>query len=195
MVIWPMKGLDKQETRIFDSRRRRFVSCGRLVHDKGFGDVIAAFARIASSHMNWDLVVIGDGPEEENLKKLAAVYGLTHRILFTGFSEDAHSLFRQCDVFVHGSSQEGFGLVIAEAQASGLPVVCYDCLAGPRDIVTHGVDGLLINKGDISALAAALGILARDEEMRSRMSISSNKSKIRYEPRALLPRWSAVFCQ
>jgi glycosyltransferase involved in cell wall biosynthesis len=193
LLVWPsLGGADSSAPRL-SRERRRFVSCGRLVFDKGFEDVIEAFSRVAASISEWDLVIIGDGPAEEALKGEAKSRGLIDRVMFVGHTDQAHKCYEESDVFVYASPKEGFGMVIAEAQASGLPVICYDCLAGPRDIVCDGESGILIPLGDVEALADAMRQLAFNDELRLTMSKKASRVFERLGVQALMPTWGNAF--
>ena len=193
LLVWPsLGGADSSAPRL-SRERRRFVSCGRLVFDKGFEDVIEAFSRVAASISEWDLVIIGDGPAEEALKGEAKSRGLIDRVMFVGHTDQAHKYYEESDVFVYASPKEGFGMVIAEAQASGLPVICYDCLAGPRDIVCDGESGILIPLGDVEALADAMRQLAFNDELRLTMSKKASRVFERLGVQALMPTWGNAF--
>jgi len=193
LLVWPSRvGSDSSIPRP-SRERQRFVSCGRLVFDKGFEDVIEAFSRVATSLSGWDLVIIGDGPAEEALKDEAKTRGLADRVIFVGHTDEAHRHYEGADVFVYASRKEGFGMVIAEAQASGLPVICYDCLAGPRDIVRDGESGILIPLGDVEAFADAMRQLALNDELRLTMSNRARKVSERLGAQALMPAWGNAF--
>jgi glycosyltransferase involved in cell wall biosynthesis len=169
------------------------VTSGRLVFDKGFDAVLDSFSRVATLLPDWDIAIIGDGPAAASLKEKAIALGLAPRVHFYGFVDNAHEIYEKSDIFVYASPCEGFGMVIAEAQASGLPVVCYDCLAGPRDIVTDGVDGFLIKLGDAEGFARALYSLASDHCTREIMATAARLGRRRFEDAALMPKWGNVF--
>lgn len=193
LLVWPsLDGANSLGHRL-SRERRRFVSCGRLVFDKGFEDVIEAFSRVAASISEWDLLIIGEGPAEEALKSAVKSRGLIDRVMFVGHTDQAHKFYEESDVFVYASPKEGFGMVIAEAQASGLPVICYDCLAGPRDIVCDGESGILIPLGDVEAFADAMRQLAFNDELRLTMSKEASRVFERLGVEALMPTWGNAF--
>jgi glycosyltransferase involved in cell wall biosynthesis len=113
--------------------------------------------------------------------------------MFVGHTDQAHRYYEGSDVFVYASPKEGFGMVIAEAQASGLPVICYDCLAGPRDIVCDGESGILIPLGDVGAFADAMRQLAFNDELRLTMSKKASRVFERLGVQALMPTWGNAF--
>jgi len=193
LLIWPSAQASRSAVPLFDPRRRRFVTCGRLVHDKGFDIIIESFSRIAHDCPAWDLVIVGEGPEADALKALANSKKLDERVHFTGYSDGAHLIYDACDVFVYASPQEGFGMVIAEAQASGLPAICTDCLAGPSDIVSDNRSGCLIPVGAVDEFSHAMKRLALDDEVRTQMSSQAVLVIDRFSEDAITPRWSDAF--
>ncbi len=145
---------------------------GRLAWEKGFADLIKAFAALGSSE-TW-LVIAGDGPDWEELRALAGALDVSSRVLFTGFIEDVPGLLADLDLFVLSSHQEGHPLALLEAMAMGTPVVATD-IAGVAETITDGVDGLLVPAGDVPALAEAIRAVGRDPEIAARMSRGARK--------------------
>jgi glycosyltransferase involved in cell wall biosynthesis len=96
-------------------------------------------------------------------------------------------------LFVLSSRFEGFGLVLVEAMTCGLPVVSFDCPHGPRDIIAHGKDGLLVPNGDIHALAEAMVRLMEHAELRQQMGVQGQKDVQRYAIDTVMARWMQLF--
>jgi glycosyltransferase involved in cell wall biosynthesis len=192
LLIWPSPQGASATILPLDARRQRFVTCGRLVQDKGFDVILEAFSLVALDCPGWDLVIIGDGPSEHSLKALARAKGLEGRVIFLGYSDQANLYYDVCDIFVYASPKEGFGMVIAEAQASGLPAICFDCLAGPSDIVSDQKSGLLISVGDLDGFARAMLQLASDEVLRAQMAGQAGRVAERFGIASIIPRWRSV---
>jgi len=146
----------------------RIATVGRLAPEKDLGTLLRAFA-IARQSLNALLWVVGEGPELESLRKLADKLGIGDSVEFVGFNSDPFSVVRSADVFVHTALFEGFGNVILEAMASGVPVIATDCDFGPREIIRHGENGLLAAAADADRLAAEIVALCNDAGMRSRL--------------------------
>ena len=91
------------------------------------------------------------------------------------------------------SNYEGFGMVLVEAMACGVPTIAFDCKCGPRDIIDHGKNGLLVPDGDISGLAEAMMRLMADEEERRAMSRNALKVVDTYSEEAVMAKWIALF--
>ena len=132
---------------------------GRLVPEKGFRELVRAFA--AESFHNVWLIIAGDGPDWEELHALVDVFDLRGRVLLPGFVDDVPGLLADLDVFVLPSLAEEHPVVLLEAMAMACPVVATE-IAGVGDTIADGVDGRLVVAGDIASLAEALGALIRD---------------------------------
>lgn len=152
------------------ARRRPFVvAAGRLTPQKGHPLLIEAFAR-APAAAECDLVILGEGPLEASLRARAAALGLGDRVIFAGFQNNPWAWFARADLFVLPSLWEGFGNVVAEAMASGAPVLATDCDFGPREQIRHGENGWLVAPNDAGALAAGLQRLLTDPMLAERLA-------------------------
>jgi glycogen(starch) synthase len=144
----------------------RFVlALGRVVENKGFDLLIEAFASVAASHKDVDLVVGGDGSALSSLRELAAHLGIADRVRFPGRLSriEVVAAMTQAEVFVMPSRVEPFGIVILEAWRAGLPVVATSN-GGPAEFMHDGEDGVLVDPFDRAALAGALDGLLSDPQ-------------------------------
>jgi len=142
------------------SLKKEIVYVGRLAADKQIDHIIHAFGMMAKEHPEWKLSIYGTGPEEENLNDLIHSLALEGQAVLRGFTEDPHGVFKEAAFSVMASRFEGFGLVILESLANGCPVIAYDFKYGPKDLIQDGQNGILIEKNNIEALAAAMQRLA-----------------------------------
>jgi glycosyltransferase involved in cell wall biosynthesis len=136
-------------------RRDTVITIGRLEPQKRHDVTLQAFARLVQTR-SAHLVVVGSGREEQPLRSLARDLGIADKVEFTGFVADPNDRLANADVFALSTDHEGFGNVIVEALAWGLPVVVSDVPYGPRFILEDGRYGDLVPAGDIGALAEAL---------------------------------------
>ena len=117
----------------------------------------------------------------------------SNRCHLNGPVEDVVKAYQESSIFVLSSRFEGFGMVLIEAMACGLPVVSFDCPAGPDEIITDGVDGLLVPSGDVHALAEKLMVLMSDENLRRRLGQQARQTAQRYEMTTIANQWIALF--
>jgi glycosyltransferase involved in cell wall biosynthesis len=136
-------------------RQKTILAVGRLVEEqKRFSDLMLAMQSLP----DFSLIVVGSGPDEARLRKLAVDLGLAERLRFTGFVSDRKELLRlyqECGVFVSTSSWEAVALVVLEAMSCEAPVVATR-IPSFMDLLTDGADGLLVAVGAPAALAKAI---------------------------------------
>lgn len=157
---------------------------GRLVRRKGVDDLLHAFAEVRSRIADAKLVIVGDGPERENLERMVAELGLSGAVRFTGMlrGERLHEEYENCDVFVlpskavqEDAASEGLGLTLIEAAMHGKPLVG-TTHGGIPEVIQDGVNGLLVPPNDSHLLAEALTRLVKDKELARKMGENSLKS-------------------
>ncbi|MDX2202690.1 MAG: glycosyltransferase [Hyphomicrobiaceae bacterium] len=170
-------------------RRRWLVAMGRLVPQKGFDMLFAAFAKLAPSFPDWNLLILGEGKLRQTLQKQLEVAGLADRVRMPGLVRNPHAVMRRCDLFVLSSRYEGQALALAEALSCGLPAVSFDCPSGPRLIVRDGVDGLLAEANNVEALAEALATLMRDDVRRASMAKEAPDARERFGADRIAAVW------
>jgi len=151
-----------------DGRKLLFV--GRLHARKGFAVAVAAFSSLAAQRGDLRLVVAGEGGEASALHRLPDAIRGRVRMLGTVPNPELPPIHAACDVFLApNTGGESFGVVLTEAMAAGLPVVASD-IPGFDEVVTAGVDGLLVPPGDADALAGAVGTLLDEPETVARLA-------------------------
>jgi glycosyltransferase involved in cell wall biosynthesis len=148
-----------------------FTATSRLVTAKGIGELVEAFHNLRLERDDVRLWLFGEGPEAERFKALAEG---DERIVFWGFPDDAMSHVAASDVFVHPSYHEGFSISLIEAAKLGLPIIACN-VGGNPEIVSDGVDGLLIAPRDAAALLHAMQSLADDKGVRERYGQAARK--------------------
>jgi glycosyltransferase involved in cell wall biosynthesis len=123
---------------------------------------------------------------------LATELSLQHCSL-KGPTTDIETEYLRSSLFVFSSRFEGFGMVLIEAMACGLPVVSFACPCGPRDIISDGIDGLLVENGNVQALAEKLIYMIEHPEERQRMGKNAVKKAERYKMDYLAKDWHQLF--
>ena len=139
----------------FASPQPIILAAGRLSPEKDYLNLLHAYSAVAQGS-DARLIMLGEGPERENLEKEIAKLGLADRVSLPGHVENPYPFFAHSDVFVLSSVREGLPTVLIEALAYGAKVVSTDAPSGPRAILADGTYGALVPVGDTSALAKAL---------------------------------------
>lgn len=139
----------------FDEPLPIYISAGRLVEQKNQAMLLRGFAEYRKQHTG-RLMIFGEGPKREQLEHLAAELGIAGDVAFCGFVENPMPYYRFAKAFILTSRFEGFGNVLVEAMAGGLPVISTDCPHGPAEILDGGKFGRLVPIDDIAALATAM---------------------------------------
>ena len=171
-----------------DSKRENIIlSVGRLISTKHHDRLIKMFASLPSQ--NWSLVIVGDDAQKQQnratLNTIASQLGVADRVQLVGTRPDIEYFYDQAKIFAFTSSSEGFPNVVAEALAAGLPVVSYDCVAGPSDLVNDGENGFLVKQFDDKTFCKRLSDLMKDEEQRMRMSVNAYASVAQLSPEGI----------
>ncbi|GAA4413839.1 hypothetical protein GCM10023168_36960 [Fodinibacter luteus] len=169
------------------------LAAGQLVHRKGFDLLIDAWGRVARDHPGWRLRIVGSGRERTDLDRRVGQAGLSGSVELVGFAPDVGAELLGCSVFALSSRSEGLPMVVLEAMATGVPVVAFDCPTGPRDLVVHGVTGLLVPPGDVAGLATAIGRLAADPGLRSAMGAAARDRAAAFDAEVVAARWERLF--
>jgi glycosyltransferase involved in cell wall biosynthesis len=174
--------------------RRRITVVGRAVPYKRLDVVLRAAARLAPDMPDLEVVVIGQGPDLEPLGKLATDLGIAHQVDFRGFVDEHRKVLAAVAAsraFTSASEIEGFGIVVVEAMALGVPYVVTDIPAF-REVTAGGVGGALVPPGDDEAMAVALRALLESGPGRDDLVRAGREQASRYTWRAVADATAAV---
>lgn len=178
---------------VVNETRRVALAVGRLSEEKGFELLLQAFGMLAQHYTEWDLVILGEGPERERLENQRDRLGLSLRIHLPGRAGNPGYWYARAEYYVMSSRFEGFPNTLLEAMAYGLPVVSFDCDTGPADIIREGVDGHLVAPAEGAAgLSRTMEVLMRDEGSRKRMGNAATTARERFSPKRIMADWDEV---
>lgn len=159
-------------------QEKRVLMVGRLIRTKHQDLLIKMFARVGFP--DWSLMIVGyDHLKQQHMDRLKALtrdLGVEEQVVFTGKSDQIEELYLTSSIFAFTSSSEGFPNVIGEAMSAGLPVVAFDCVAGPSEMIRDGENGFLAPLFDESAFESKLEGLMKDEALRKEIGDRARKS-------------------
>ena len=173
--------------------KKRVIAVGRYVYQKGFDLLLQAWKKIEQQYPDWELAIYGMGertPYEQLIDKLQIDRNRCH---LNGSTPDIKAEYLNSSLFVFSSRFEGFGMVLIEAMACGLPVVSFDCPCGPKDIVRHKEDGLLVPSGRPDLLAEALHQVMGNDSIRQKMATEAINNAKRFQLDGIAMRWKQLF--
>lgn len=173
--------------------RKILLAVGRLNVVKNYAVLLGAFAQLAGKYSDWDLVILGEGPERPSLESIIRDRTLGARVFIPGIAGNVGEWYARADLYVMTSLSEGFPMALAEALAHGLPAVSFDCDTGPRDIIRHGMDGLLVPANDAGALIEALDVVLGDANLRKQFASRAHEARERFSIEKIAGMWEELF--
>ena len=154
------------------------LSVGELNRNKNHQIIIRALAQLKDPSVH--LAIAGRGPLLDEYVQLADELGVVKNVHFLGYRDDTPELYKAADIFCFPSQREGLPISVIEAAASGLPVVG-SAIRGVKDIVTDGVNGILVNQNDLADVARGLGTVIRDQALREQMGQVGQAAASRFD--------------
>ena len=176
-----------------DLSKKRVIAIGRYCHEKGYDNLLQAWAIVQDKCPEWQLAIYADGDRTLYEEMRDELHIDSDRCFLNGRTSDVISEFVNSSIAVCSSRFEGFGMVIAEAMACGLPVVSFDCPWGPRAIISDGEDGLLVENGNVDKLAEALIMMIQHPEQRKSMADRAIGNVQRFKIDQIAEQWKSLF--
>ena len=172
---------------------KRVISIGRYAYDKGNDMLLQIWADVEKKMPDWRLDIYGNGNREPYYNMMQQLDIDTARCQLYGPTSDVKSEYLSSSIFVLPSRFEGFGLVIIESMACGLPVISFDCENGPSSIITDSEEGFLIPTFDVKMFADRLVTLMKDEDLRRKMGVKGYRKSQQYDIDVIGKQWQQLF--
>ncbi len=187
-----VKELSEEHADIEEENVPLIIAIGRLTSQKGFDILLKAFKIVHSDGIKSRLIILGKGEEEGRLKKLASELGIVDSVSLSGFVQNPYKYLVRSDLFVLSSLYEGFPNVLLEALALGVPSIATRCPTGPEEIITDGINGILVPPADEKALAEAIKRLLTDEDLRKRLGEAGKKRAEDFRVEKIIKEYEVV---
>lgn len=181
--------------RYSDVENKRVIAVGRLDYQKGFDRLIQAWQRVQSTRRfkDWTMDIFGQGEWQEMLQQMINKAGLQSTARINRPTNNIVDEYIKSSLIVMTSNYEGFGMVLVEAMACGVPAIAFDCKCGPKDIIRQGENGLLVHNGDVDGLADAMMEVMADDDYRKMLSENAKAVVDTYSEQAVMARWLHLF--
>ena len=179
--------------RISNCENKKIISVGRLEEQKGYDMLINIWEIVHKKHSDWELNLYGEGMLYDELMKIICQKGLKECLKIHKPVKNIADKYLENSIYVMSSRFEGFGMVLIESMACGVPCISFDCPYGPSDIIKDNEDGLLVKNGDVNAMAKAICYLIENQDIRKKMGIIARKNIKRYSPNIIMNQWDMLF--
>lgn len=184
--------LDHKSDKLSKPDSKRVIAVGRYVYQKGFDLLLEAWATVLKKHSDWHLYIYGYGDREPYIE-LAKKINILDNCHLNNAVNDIDSEYAKSSIFAFSSRFEGFGMVLVEAMACGLPCVSFDCPCGPKDIIENEKNGYLVKSFNTEDFADKLNSLIENESLRITMGKEALLSSNKYNINDIGMTWKLLF--
>ena len=173
---------------------KTILTVARLTTVKGIDLLMKTSRLILQQHPDWQWKIIGTGDMKEELMQFIEKESLQNKLIIQPpVDHNILSEYQNASLYVLTSRNECFPMVLLEAQSTGLPCIAFDCDTGPRHIIRHNENGILVEKENPGKLAEAISALITDEDKRKRMSENALITIQQFAPEKITELWKQVF--
>lgn len=180
------------DERFSDLEQKTVINIGRLTSDKRQDLLLDIWQKVSANHSDWKLQLVGKGELKEQLIQMIQEYNLQNSVEIINPIKNVKDLFLNSSIFAFTSKYEGFGMVLAEAMAYGVPCICFDIQSGPRDIIENNVDGFLIEDNNIENYKTKLELMITNNEKRKEMGKSAKQNIQKFLDTKIEEKWNQL---
>ncbi|MFZ4106186.1 glycosyltransferase family 4 protein [Flavobacterium sp.] len=172
---------------------KKVIAVGKQGIQKGYDRLLHSWKIVQENHPDWELSIYGKFDPKSNLVSLSKQLNIENSVHFYKPVKNIKDKYRESSIFAFSSRFEGFGMVLIEAMALGVPCVSFDCPFGPSSIIKDNEDGFLVTNGDADAFAEKLMVLIQNKDMRKLMGGTAKENVKQYLPETIMPQWDKLF--
>jgi glycosyltransferase involved in cell wall biosynthesis len=160
---------------------------------KGLDRLLLIWSKVIIINPDWELDVYGQWEPNCEYQKLTDTLKIANSVNFLLPTADIHNSFNQSSVFLMTSRSEVFPMVLLEAMTLGVPCIAYDCPSGPRAIIEEGINGFLIEDGNLESFVQKLELLIENQKLRLKIGSTAQESVRKYEIGFIMKKWDELF--
>ncbi len=178
------------------NRDKVILAVGALnrYHHKGFDNLLSLIGPVLNKNPDWKLKLVGGGEEGTKiLKDLAAKNNISDKVIFEGFSKKVSEIMRDSEIYIMTSRWEGLPMVLIEAMSQGMACISYDCISGPSEIITHNVNGILVENQNSELMSKELDQLIKNPEKRIDFAKQGIKSLDNFKIEKIYNKYLDIF--
>lgn len=175
-----------------DINLKQIISVGRLTYQKGFDMLCEVAKEVLKDNKEWTWIILGDGEDREKLQDKIKEYNLEGKLILKGNVSNIGDYYKSSSLYVMTSRFEGLPMTLLEARSYKLPIVSFNCLTGPAEIVENKVNGYLISPDNVSAMTNKINILLNDKDRLKTFSDNSLKDIEKFDVKSIIEKWTIV---
>ena len=169
------------------------LAVGKQSYQKSYDRLLKSWQIIHNKFPDWTLNIYGTISKKEKLDELAKMLKIEQSVNFYPPVKNIKDKYKEASIYVLSSRYEGFGMVLTEAMAYGVPCVAFDCPYGPSDIISNNKNGIVVKNGDIEDLANGVNTLIANKDLRKSMGQNAKIDVKRYFPKKIVAQWNELF--
>lgn len=174
-------------------KNKKVIAVGKQSYQKGYDRLLLSWQKVIAKNPDWQLEIYGKKDSSQGFENLAKELNIESSVTFFDAEKNILPKYLDSSIYVMSSRFEGFGMVLIEAMACGIPCVSFDCPFGPSDIIQNDVDGFLVENDNTNELANRLNQLIEDENLRLKMGMNAKENVKRFLPETIMNQWDDLF--
>lgn len=174
-------------------KNKKAIAVGSHNYQKGFDRLLIIWEKIIKIHPNWTLDIYGKFDKQKTYINFAKKLKLDNSVNFYSPVKNIEDKYKEASIFLLSSRSEGFGMVLIEAMANGVPCIAFECPSGPKDIISEAKDGFLVTNGDLDEFSNRLDQLIKDNDLRMTLGQNAILKAQTYLPKNIVPQWDSLF--
>ncbi len=174
-------------------QNKKVIAVGKQSYQKGYDRLLKSWQKVHEKNPDWQLEIYGKLDALQGLENLIKTLGIESSVRFFEPQKNIIGHYFESSIYVMSSRFEGFGMVLIEAMACGIPCVSFDCPFGPSDIISNNEDGFLVENGNTTALAEKINLLIDAPGLRLKMGKLAKEKAKRFLPENIMQQWDELF--